>query len=127
MFAALGVPVLRGREIVHTDLELHRSLALVNESFANKFWPGQEPLGKRIQSLDVEVVGVVKDVRYSRFDAPPKPMVFRVAWAEGLLHPKLLIRAKGDPRKLISSMRAELARIHPRLVQGEICTLRDTM
>src|SRR6266487_3172711 len=76
VFAALGVPVLRGREIGHTDLELDRRLALVNESFVNKFWPGQEPLGKRIQSRDVEVIGVVKDVRYSRFVIPPKPMMF---------------------------------------------------
>ena len=127
VFAALGVPVLRGREIGHTDIELDRSFALVNESFVNKFWPGQKPLGKRIQSLDVEVVGVVKDVRYSRFVIPPKPMMFTMRWKEGLLHPHLLIRAKRDPRQLISGVRAELARIHPKLLQGEICTLRDTM
>jgi len=123
----LGVPVVRGREIVHTDLELHRSLALVNESFVNKFWPGQEPLGKRIQSLDVEVVGVVKDVRYREFVTPPKPMMFGPRWKEGLLHPHLLIRAKRDPRQVISGVRTELARIHPKLLQGEISTLRDTM
>jgi predicted permease len=127
VFAALGIPVLRGHEIGHTDIELDRRIALVNESFVNKFWPGQEPLGKRVQSLDVEVVGVVKDVRYSRFVTAPKPMMFTMRWKEGLLHPYLLIRAKRDPRQVISGVRAELARIHPKLLQGEICTLRDTM
>ena len=111
MFAALGVPVLRGREIGHTDVELDRRPALVNESFVKKFWPGQEPLGKRIQSLDVEVVGVVKDVRYSRFVTLPKPMMFGLRWKEGLLHPHLLIRAKRDPGQLISGVRAELVRV----------------
>src|SRR5439155_15742739 len=80
-----------------------------------------------IQRLGVDVIGVVKDVRYSRFDTPPKPMMFRVAWKGSLLHPKLLIRAKRDPRQLGPGVRAELARIHPRLVQGEVCTLRNTM
>ena len=127
VFGALGVPVLRGREISQSDIELDRGVVLVNESFVNKFWPGQEPLGKRIQSLDVEVVGVVKDVRYSRFVTPPKPMMFGLRWKEGLLHPHLLIRAKRDPRQVISGVRAELARIHPKLLQGEISTLRDTM
>ena len=127
VFGALGVPVLRGREISQSDIELDRGVVLVNESFVNKFWPGQEPLGRRIQRLGVDVIGVVKDVRYSRFDTPPKPMMFRVAWKGSLLHPKLLIRAKRDPCQLGPGVRAELARIHPRLVQGEVCTLRDTM
>ena len=99
----------------------------MNESFVKKFWPGQEPLGKRIERLGVEVIGVVKDVRYSRFDTPPKPMMFSLQWKEFLLHPHLLIRAKRDPRQLISGVRAELAHIHPKLLQGDIYTLRDTM
>ena len=99
----------------------------MNESFVKKFWPGQEPLGKRIERLGVEVIGVVKDVRYSRFDIPPKPMMFSLQWKEFLLHPHLLIRAKRDPRQLISGVRAELAHIHPKLLQGDIYTLRDTM
>ena len=121
--------MLRGREFSQEDTDLGRKVVVVNESFAEKFWPGREPLGKHIQQhvQESEVIGVVKDVRFSRFDAPPKPMMFILASKESLLHPKLLIRVKRDPRQLISSVRAELAGIHPRLVQGEVCTLRDTM
>src|SRR5439155_1229635 len=83
----------------------------------------QEPLGKQIE--DVEVIGVVRDARFNRFDVAPGPMVFWGASKESLLQAKLLVRAKRNPRHLIGDIRAELARIHPRLVQGEICTLRD--
>ena len=125
VFAALGIPLLHGREVNQTDVELNHKVAVVNESFVRKFWPDQEPLGKQIE--DVEVIGVVRDARFDRFDAPPRPMVFWRASKESLLQTKLLVRAKRNPRHLIGDIRAELARIHPMLVQGEICTLRNTM
>src|SRR6266516_4435845 len=124
-FSGLGVPVLRGREMEETDLEHNRNVIVVNESFVRKFWPDQEPLGKHINQD--EVIGVVKDIRFKGFDAPPEPMAFRMASKESLLYPKLLIRAKRDPRRVTSSVRGELARIHPRLVEGEMSTLRNTM
>jgi predicted permease len=124
-FAALGVPVLRGREINHIDLELGRKVVVVNESFVRKFWPDQEPLGKQIQND--EVVGVVRDARVGRFDVLPPPMMFRSASREDLLYPKLIVQAKGNSRHVIAALRAELAAIHPRLVEGEISTLHNTM
>ena len=123
-FAALRIPLSRGREVHQTDIELDRKVVVVNESFARKFWPDQEPLGKQIE--DVEVIGVVRDARFSRFDVAPGPMVFWGASKESLLQAKLLIRAKRNPRHLIGDIHAELARIHPMLVQGEICTLADS-
>ncbi len=124
-FSAMGVPVLHGREMELRDFDLNRKVVVVNESFVKKFWPDQQPIGKHINQD--EVIGVVKDIRFKRFDEPPEAMVFRMAYKESLLHPKLLMRAKPDPRRLISSIRAELTRIHPRLVEGEVSTLRETM
>jgi predicted permease len=124
-FAAMGIPVLRGREFSQEDVELGRGVVVVNESFVHKYWPGQEPLGKRIRQW--EVVGVVKDACLSGLDERPEATVFRVTKKEALLQPNLLIRAKGDSRRVVSSVRAELARIHPKLMRGDVCTLRDTM
>jgi predicted permease len=124
-FAALGIPVLYGREISFTDLELHRKVALVNESFVHKLWPDQEPLGRHVG--DFEVIGVVKDARFGRFDVPPGPMLFRRIWPGQLLGAKLLIQARGSSRPLVGDIRAELVRIHPRLIQGQVSTLHDLM
>jgi hypothetical protein len=121
----MGIPVLRGREFSLEDVESDRGVVVVNESFVRKFWPNQEPLGKRIRRW--EVVGVVKDACLDGFHERPEATVFRVTKKEALLQPNLLIRAKGDSRRVVSSVRAELARIHPRLVRGPVCTFRDTM
>jgi predicted permease len=125
MFGALGIPLLRGREFTLEDVESGRRLVVVNESFVRKFWPNQEPLGQRIR--DWEVVGVVKDACLDGFHERPDATVFHVARKAPLLQPSLLIGAEGDARRVVASVRAELARIHPRLVQGNVRTLRDIM
>jgi predicted permease len=125
MFASLGVPVLHGREMNFVDLELNRKVAVVNESFVQKYWPNTEPIGKQIQGLDV--IGVVKDARFGRFDESPGPMMFRSVTREGLLHAKLLIMTAGDSGGFLRSIRAGLHDIHPRLIQGEVITIKDTM
>ncbi len=124
-FAALGIPILYGREINPTDIDLDRKVIVVNESFVNQFWSGQEPLGKHIQQN--EVIGVVRDVRFNRLDSPPRPMMFRPLRRDSLLNAKLLVQARGDPRRLVAGIRNELVRVHPKVMQGEVCTLRDTM
>jgi predicted permease len=124
-FATMGIPVLRGREFTQEDVELGRGIVVVNESFVRKYWPGQEPLGRHIRQW--EVVGVVQDARLSELDERPEATVFRVTKKEALLQSNLLIRAKGDSRRVVSSVRAELMRIHPRLIRGPVCTFRDTM
>jgi macrolide transport system ATP-binding/permease protein len=123
MFGVLGIPLLRGRDFNQEDVESGRRIVIVNESFVRKFWPGQEPLGKHIRQW--EVVGVVQDACLDRFDERPDAAAFLVTKKEALLQPNLLIRAQGDARRVIASVRAELGRIHPKLVVGDVCTLRD--
>ena len=123
MFGVLGIPILRGRDFSQEDVESGRRIVIVNESFARKFWPGRDPLGMHIRQW--EVVGVVQDAQLDRFDERPDAAVFLVAKKEALLQPNLLIRAQGDARRVTASVRAELARIHPKLVVGDVRTLRD--
>lgn len=124
-FAALGVPIMRGREMDYADLELARKVAVVNESFVEAYWPNTEPVGKMIQ--DFEVIGVVKDVRFSLLDQPPGPTMFRSVSQEELLNATLLVQATGNSRSSIRGIRSELARIHPRLVQGDVTTIHSSM
>lgn len=123
MFAVLGIPILRGRDFSQEDVESGRRIVIVNESFVRKFWPGREPLGMHIRQW--EVVGVVQDAQLDRFDERPDAAAFLVTKKEALLQPNLLIRAQGDARCVVASVRAELARIHPKLVVGDVRTLRD--
>jgi len=125
MFSLMGVPMVRGREFRQEDMESGRSYVIVNERFAQKFWPNQDPLGKRVYKW--EVIGVVKDSWIHLHDKWLDAGLFRVAKKEGFLHSALLIRTTGDARRVLNTVRTELGRIHPRLVDGEVCTLRDVM
>jgi predicted permease len=78
----MGQPVLRGRSISEEDTSTTRSVAVVNETFAKRFFPDQDPMGKHF-GLDMpeyntayEIVGIVRDAKYSNPSRPPHPMFF---------------------------------------------------
>ncbi len=123
MFRIMGVPVLRGREFDQQDVESGRRVFVVNESFAERFWPGQDPVGKHINQWPV--IGVVKDACINGYDDWPGPAVFLCVKKAELLHATLVIRTRGDARQVVSSVRQELGRVHPRLVEGDVRPVRD--
>jgi len=80
-FHTMGIPLVRGRVFGDGDDERAASVAVVNEAFARKYWPGLDPVGTRIRITSrpygwSEVVGVVGDVREVGLDQPAKPMLF---------------------------------------------------
>ncbi len=123
MFGVMGVPMLRGREFREEDIGSGRMELIVNESFVRTFWPGQDAVGKHINTWPV--IGVVKDACLGWHDEPTGPTVFRCASRKELLHATLVIRTRGDARRVVSSVRRELGRVHPRLVEGDVRPVRD--
>jgi putative ABC transport system permease protein len=100
-FAALGAPAKRGRAFSAADRDGGAPVAIVNETFAKRYWPGQDPIGKRLKvggpdSPDPwrEVVGVIADLKHSGPAAETRPEVslpyaqlepgFTTTWARGL-------------------------------------------
>jgi putative ABC transport system permease protein len=87
-FAAMGIPVLRGRDIAGTDRHGAPGVIVINEYMARRHWPGESALGKRItldrrnpQSTWLTVIGVVKNTVRSDWAAPPEEEVF-VPWLQ---------------------------------------------
>ncbi len=82
-FSALGSPILRGREFSDSDNSGSEAVVIVNESFAARFWPGQDPIGRNLRSgipeggmRWIKVVGVVPGVRQSDMTVAPKPELY---------------------------------------------------
>ena len=77
-FRTLGIPLLSGREFTRADTAGAPKVAIVNEAFARKFGLGQNAVGKRMSTgeakLDMEIVGLVKDAKYSDVKLVPPPM-----------------------------------------------------
>jgi macrolide transport system ATP-binding/permease protein len=78
-FATVGVRVLQGREFRSADRTGAPAVAVVNETLARRFWPGQDPVGKRLSyagDADVQVVGLVKDHRARTPAEEPRPAIY---------------------------------------------------
>ncbi len=105
-FETLGIPILRGRGFQEADWNKGPEVAIINETMARRFWPGQEATGKRLRVGEskayAEIVGVVKDTRSSFLWEADEPYVYSPAKAD-IPAPdlKILVRAAGDPRPLI--------------------------
>jgi putative ABC transport system permease protein len=83
-FQALGVPLVRGRFFEESDTKTAPPVVLINETMARRYWPGEDPIGRRIKGFDprganddwVTVIGVVKDVRSQGLERAPMAQIF---------------------------------------------------
>jgi putative ABC transport system permease protein len=128
-FATLGVPLVRGRGFSGEDGAASVPVALVNQALVRRFFPGEDPLGRRVTVEDrtAEIVGVVADVRPLRPDAAPVPEIY---WPKRQ-YPRwasyLLLRADGDPAALEPSLQAALARLDPDLQAAGFATFEEQL
>src|SRR5262249_51638724 len=108
--SALKVRITRGRSFTDDDRATSRRVAIVNEQFAKTYWPGQEPIGKRLrldgpEGLAAEVVGVAKTGHYLVVNEPPAPYVY-LPWEQ---NPRqrmtLILQSTDDSGALARSLR----------------------
>jgi predicted permease len=132
-FATVGIPVLRGRGIAPQDRAGAPQVALVNRSLAERYWPGEDPLGRRLR-IDLEgpqwltVVGVVGDVRQDGLDRETLPEIYRpLAQNQRNVGLALVVRAAGDPRALMTAVREATWAIDPNAPTGEVRTLDEVL
>jgi predicted permease len=120
-FEALGIPLVAGRDVDERDRGDKPFVAVVSESFVRQYWPGVNPLGRRVRVAfqDREVVGVVGDVRVRGLERESEPQVYLPSPQVpdgGLINyaPKdLAIRASADAGALLPALRRIVARADP--------------
>jgi predicted permease len=119
-FHTLGVPVLAGRDFADSDTATSPHAGIINEQFAKRFLPNQNPLGHSIGSDDgryrMTVVGVVKDHKYRSIDEEPIPMAWYM-YAQipmtGKMHVEL--RVHGEPLAILPVARRAVQQMDPTL------------
>ncbi len=128
-FRALGVPVLRGRGFGAADREDAARVVLVNRTLANRFFPGENPVGRKVWvggGIDAAtVVGVVGDVRHRSLAARPRSELyvpFRQYPHGGMT---IVVRASGDPAGLARMIKAEVYGLDPRQPLNDLVTLPE--
>jgi putative ABC transport system permease protein len=133
----MGIPLHAGRDFDAFELAEMRHVALVNQAFVDKYFPGINPLGQKIavhmksdeesEKQPSQIIGVVGDVRLVGLDTPPEPTVY---WP----HPELvysrmtiLARTSGDPMAIVSPARDELRQMDAEEPMASIVTTEQLL
>jgi len=132
-FRTLGIPLIRGREIAESDTASAPKAVVVNEAFVRHFLPGRDPIGVRMAQgggnsikLDMTIVGVVKDAKYSDMREAP-PSVYYTAYSQIRRQSEMsfYVRTALEPETLAGAIRRETAALDPNLPIRELKTMRD--
>jgi putative ABC transport system permease protein len=144
----MGTKLLRGRYILPSDTFESPGVLVVNESWANAFFPGEDPIGKRVKinswkddpkAVEQTVVGVVADLKTKGLDQAPGTEVFiplyqyaQLSWrtpdkprSPGIMF--LAIKTVGDPNKVLPGVQAKIAEIDPTLPLFQVRTLDNIL
>jgi putative ABC transport system permease protein len=134
-FKTLGITLLRGRVFTPQDRAGAPRVALINKAAAEKFFPGEDPIGKRLRpyahpqyqttELFVEIVGVVADVPYSRLEEGIGPDVYVSALQPTGRTPILIVRSSLDPAALTAAVRREVLALDRNVPLTAIQTMRE--
>jgi putative ABC transport system permease protein len=120
LLRTLGVPLVAGREFTMADTPGAPPVALINESMARKFWPGEDPVGKRFKlggfastNPWMTVVGVARDVRHWGLDDELRPSFLRPYAQAGWPFGTVLVKTAAEPLSLVTPVKRALAIAEP--------------
>ncbi len=131
-FAAMRIGVVRGRALADADDERAPGVVVINETFARKFFTGEDPIGRRIRPGNrqstapwLTVVGIVPDVRSDGLDREPPAQLYRALFQASTLQFALVVRGGGDPATLGRAITREAQALDPDLPVFGVRALAD--
>jgi len=130
-FKTMGIPLLAGREFTRADVIGAPKVAIVNEAFAKKFGLGLQAVGRRMEignagKLDLEIVGLAKDAKYSDVKKTPPPQLFTpYRQDERVGELVFYARTAGSPDSVIGAIAPMMRRIDPTLPIDELRTMEQ--
>jgi predicted permease len=131
-FETMGIPLLEGRDFAMQEDKEESRVVIVNETFARRFWPGQNPIGKRLthggpDKPRFEVVGVVKDGKYGTLGEDPQPFVYFPMAREYDSEVALVVNTRVEPQSMINTIRREVERLDSNLPLYDVKTMSEHM
>ncbi|HWO01955.1 MAG TPA: ABC transporter permease, partial [Blastocatellia bacterium] len=119
-FQAMETRLIRGRDFTDQDDDKAARVAIVNEAFARRFFPDEDPIGKgfRTGGPDApmrQIIGVVQDGKYAGLNEDPKPFISRSLWQSYSGSTIVIVRTLGDPQQVLALVRGEVQQLDPHL------------
>jgi predicted permease len=131
-FQTLNIPLVRGRDFTSQDREGAPGVAIVNETFAARYFPGQDALGQRV-SLGgekgpwLEIVGVARDGKYISVGESPAPFLYQPLAQRHESGMSLIVRTKGDPAASIGAVRGAVQSVERNLPTANLRPMRELL
>jgi putative ABC transport system permease protein len=128
-FATAGIRLIKGRDFDRRDAGGAPLVAIVNESFARKYFPDEDPLAKRFQFWGGwrEIVGVVADVKFLGLNRETSPAFYVPMTQVPFSQFDILLRADAQPAVVVRAMRAEIRQIDPQLAVFNAASVGDLL
>jgi predicted permease len=131
-FRTMSIPLLRGRDFDAQDREGAPGVVVINETFARRYFPGQDPIGRRV-SLNgakgpwLEVVGLARDGKYITLGETPAPFLYQPLAQRHESGMVLLVRTGGDPASLVPAVRREVQSVEQNLPLTNVRTMEELL
>jgi putative ABC transport system permease protein len=133
--SAVGIRLVRGRLISETDGEDAPLVVLISNTAAERWWPNQDPIGRRVKvpGFDEQpqpwrtVVGVVDDVKQAGLDAPHTTQVYLPHAQYAVDYLTLVVRTKSDPLSLVPDVRRQVVELEPDQAVSNIASMNEVL
>lgn len=129
-FEAMGMRLLRGRGLEATDRAGTPLVAVINQTMADRYWPNEDAIGKRVSDGGserqwTEIVGIVADVKHDGLEAPVRPEMWLPVEQvpDGAM--TLVVRTQAEPVAMLPEIRAQVRALDAELPVGTVTTLDD--
>ena len=129
-FSVMQIPLLRGRGFTSADREETAPVAVVSASMAAKYWPGEDPIGRRLRVAGgpwITVTGICGDVIHDWFNRRNNPSMYRPLAQVPSDYFGIVVRTAGDPLTAAGSVRQALLRVDPAQPVFDVMTFREAL
>ena len=130
-FRTMNIPVVRGRTFSEPEAVENRKVAVVNETFARKYFPGEDAIGKSVvvnmsdKPEPTEIIGIVGDAKYDKLEAEQRPMVYWTLPQLPASSMTLVMRTDADPQGLAAAAQREIQVIDKDQPVSEVRTMQS--
>ena len=128
-FKAMGIRIVSGRAFLASDDSGAPRVAVINETLAARYFPGVDPLGKRLRLVGdtntIEVVGIASNTRTEALSEPASSEIYFSLWQTKAYSKHLVIRTAANPHPLIALVRRELHSLDPTSAVERVKTMED--
>ena len=132
-FQTMGIPVRAGRAFARADWINAPKVMVINETMARRFWPGEDPIGKRVTMRDWgppltgEVVGVAGDVKADGLDSESRPMIYWPYPQFPVIFNNIVVRTEADPIGLAGAIKSQIWSVDPAQSVASVATMDQVL